>query len=196
MYFNAAAISEEKVVCDPMPKLMDFDATRYLGRWYGNVHSKNQPYITVADEDSICITADYYNLDATTGIFDVTNGGQDGSKEGNPNSEIQFRGKCPAEEGVPNWCSVSFSPEIPFAEANYEVLETDYDSYALVYDCRESENFLYFYILSRTPEMDADLKAELVEKAKAALPNYNFDNMHDVVHDERCNYAEPKLATF
>ncbi len=81
--------------------------------------------------------------------------------------------------------------DVPVEHTNYEIFETDYDNYVMIYDCNEEENFLYFYILSRTPQMDPELYDYCVERAHEVIPNYNFDNMYHVVHDDRCVYPEP-----
>jgi len=167
---------------------MDFDGQRYMGTWFAQVHTRNEPYSTGPDENEICITAQYSDLDLDTGIFKVYNSGQHlDYPDITYRDGIEGTAKCPAEEGIPNWCSVSFF-DAPYEEANYEVFETDYDSYTLIYDCRVDQNFLYFYIMARDPIMDDDLFDYCMERAQEVLPHYDFTQTYRVVQDDRCVY--------
>ena len=52
--------------------------------------------------------------------------------------------------GQPNgWAIVSFFGQ-QFDEANYKIIDTDYDTYSMVYSC-SPDSIAFFWILSRTP---------------------------------------------
>ena len=67
-----ASLADTPVVCDPMPQIADFDATRYMGTWYSQAHSMGQRY-QPNDDDDICIVAQYSDLNLDTGLFTVNN---------------------------------------------------------------------------------------------------------------------------
>ena len=52
-------------------------------------------------------------------------------------------------------------------------METDYDSYAMVYGCG-SDSVPNLWILSRTPTIDDKLKERLNGSAWTRLPNYDW----------------------
>ena len=89
--------------------------------------------------------------------------------------------------GQPNgWCIVSFFGK-QYDEANYKIIDTDYENYAMVYTC---DDIAYFWILSRTPTMDQALIDSLNAKAAKMLPNYDFTNaMIDVQGEDKCSYS-------
>ena len=60
---------------------------------------------------------------------------------------------------------------------NYKVLETDYSSYSIVYDCAYIKEYLW--ILTREAVIDDDMYDELVTKSMELLPMYNFDKQLD-----------------
>lgn len=54
-------------------------------------------------------------------------------------------------------------------KGNYDIIDTDYDSYALVYNCKKSLGVIkseYAWILSRERMLDANLTNALVQKLK------------------------------
>ena len=189
----AKLLAADRVTCDTMPIIEDFDATRYMGTWYEQVHSKGQHY-QPDDNQMICIMAEYSDLNTETGEFKLYNSSQDIQQDGNPRQGVDGTAKCPSREGVPNWCQVFISSYD--IGSNYHIFDTDYDSYAMVYNCAKFENFIYFYILSREPKLDDETLDGLIAKAKTVIPNYNFDTMYFDVQDERCDYLTTPQFTF
>ena len=70
--FATTTLGADKVVCDPMPILNDFDGVRYMGIWYEQSHSPGQHY-GPADDQTICTVARYSDLNTETGLFTVEN---------------------------------------------------------------------------------------------------------------------------
>ena len=69
---------------------------------------------------------------------------------------------------------VNFFGKVP-EKANYLIMDTDYDTYSLVYSCNP-QMVPMFWILSRTPTLDQTLLDSLNEKARAMLPNYDWSS--------------------
>ena len=144
---DSVVSKKEPVVCDQVPT-MDavFDAERYMGTWYEIMHTQNQPF---QSDHAKCVTAEYTKL-TDDGHFKVYN-----SSKGRffwfPRFGIHGDAKCPADE-EPGQCYVKFFA--PFTrwdkEPNYQVVDTDYENYSIVYSCDE-DDMQYLWILSRTP---------------------------------------------
>ena len=85
----------------------------------------------------------------------------------------------PAGDGL----QVSFGgmPEMD-NEPNYFVLDTDYDTYSVVYSCSNINDLLTFemmWILSRTPTLSQEALDSIIAKIGEEVPTYNFDkNAH------------------
>ena len=58
---------------------------------------------------------------------------------------------------------------------NYEVIDTDYTSYSVVYACGVLHRFLW--LLTREAVIDDSLYESMIESAKAKLPNYDFSTL-------------------
>lgn len=62
---------------------------------------------------------------------------------------------------------MNFFSEAPYAD--YWVLETDYETYTLIYSCinvLDVSHLDFSWILSRKPTLDPEIKARLFEKVK------------------------------
>ena len=172
--------SAENQVCDPVEPLASFDAAAYMGVWYDIQHT---PYVFQPDSAK-CTTAHYYDLNAEAGTFTVTNKQQYGIL---PPSGVTGTGSV---AGQPNgWVIVSFFGQ-EFDQPNYKVIDTDYVSYSMVYNCVENDptNTTYFWILSRTPTMSADKLNELNAKAATLIPHYDFSQAHLTTQNDTCKY--------
>ena len=114
------------------------------------------------------MTAEYGNLDLTTGTFGVYNSFIYSPwlpREGLEGTGL-YSASYPSGE-----LEVSFYGKV-VPEPNYLIMKTDYDTYSLMYSCDYETAFLY--ILSRTPVLDQDKIDELNAYAKENLPNYDW----------------------
>ena len=98
---------------------------------------------------------------------------------------------CPATDGK---CFVTFyPPQTP--EPNYIVIDTDYETYSLVYSCH-SGSTADLWVLSRSPVMDDDLYSSLLDRAADLLPQFDFDtlNHHRTAQGEQCSYVKTGVS--
>ena len=93
---------------------------------------------------------------------------------------------------------VQFNPLQP--EARYEVLETDYVSYSIIYSCTMLFGGLfkgeYVYILTRQPYGVNDIRRKIIEERayytlKDKIPSYNINNLVPALQgpENDCIYA-------
>ena len=81
----------------------------------------------------------------------------------------------------------------PDNEGKYYVVDTDYDSYAIVYNCDEMfggwVSSDYFWILARTETLsDKELK-DIIEIVEEKIPGYSFfNNDHATRQGSSCPY--------
>jgi len=130
----------------------DLHLKKYLGTWYETARFQHS-----FEKDLVGVTATYHLRD--DGKIDVINAGYKYSLDGKY-KEAKGIAKIP-NPSEPGHLRVSF---FLFFYADYNVLEldtTDYQ-YALV----GSSTPDYLWILSRTPQMDASVYNQLVEKAR------------------------------
>mmetsp|Transcript_11542 Transcript_11542/g.15594 ORF Transcript_11542/g.15594 Transcript_11542/m.15594 type:complete len:127 (+) Transcript_11542:274-654(+) len=83
----------------------------------------------------------------------------------------------------------------PAGKPNYNVINTDYDSYAIVYSCEDIIpgyiSFDYFWILGREMQMSDSTILPLVDMVKNLLPEYGFFQNHMMTHQsDWCSYDE------
>ena len=78
--------------------------------------------------------------------------------------------------------------------ANYTVLDTDYETYSIVYSCSTifgSASFDLLWILAREPELDEEKMLELIEKIEDKLPSYDFfENSIETRQGRSCPYSK------
>ena len=74
---------------------------------------------------------------------------------------------------------VSFSGKTPSPsdKANYSVMDTDYDTYSIVYSSGRF-GFDYLWVLAREKQLDDDTMKSIVAKINEKLPHYNFEKNH------------------
>merc|ERR1712176_742880 len=103
-----------------------------------------------------CVTGDYDNLDEEKGEFTVYNSGHFGV--------IPFRYGVEGSVdflGLPNGGAyVNFGSRDDFGpdtEPNYNITDTDYENYSIVYNCNRGDELASLWILAREPEVDQDL---------------------------------------
>ena len=119
-----------------------------------------------------CFTTEYDNLNAKKTKFNLFDSYVD-SRDTDP-TRTGRKGKADTKDlpnGEIDFYINNVSPDKP----NYIVMETDYDSYAMVYGCGDGVNRVpNLWILSRTPTMDDDLLTRLNASAWTRLPNYDW----------------------
>ena len=125
--------------------------------------------------------ADYYGLN-TDGYFTVYNTAQDAAF--GPRTGITGTGYCPDASGQ---CFVTFNGAPTPTKTNYQVIETDYSSYSVVYSCSSTK--AYLWLLSREPVASDSLYKYMLLSAKAMLPNFDFNDLN--IRDyqgSKCSY--------
>ena len=175
----AVVAAKEPITCDPIPGLENFDATRYMGSWIEIQHITGESF---QPDSWKCNQAVYSDLDAE-GNFKVYNSSQ--LKWGGPRFGVHGDAKCPADS-APGQCFVKFFFQGWQPTPNYQIIDTDYETYSIIYACHDNEYFLW--IMSRTPTMDEATLTFALTKAKTALPHFDFSKMVVDVQDG-CNYA-------
>ena len=116
-----------------------------MGLWY---EINNTRGIGFQPDFLDCVTAEYTGLDLPSGTFRIYNSSQwrqtprfggtlFASIKDNPNGQASVKGGRRFGQ---------------YGDPNYLILDTDYDSYSMVYSCGNNNPILW--ILSRTPELD------------------------------------------
>ena len=109
------------------------------------------------------------------------------SRFGGPRFGLHGNAKCPADSGA-GQCFVTFFFQ-PFEdESNYQVVDTDYENYSIVYNCDE-DDMQYLWFLSRTSTLSDDLYNQMMQTVQTRLPNYVMSNLiKDDQSDSKCGY--------
>ena len=177
LFATAAEASLRMGSCPSYTRMETFDVERYMGKWYEISRDK----LTIYDAKSIfagCGSADYkLNDDGTVGVWNRAHYpmlGWDG-----------LEGKAITSNVTgPASLVVSFSGE-PDADrvGNYDIIDTDYDSYVIVYTCREvmngMANYDLMYILGREPTLPEEKWLEIIGIMNEKVPGYDFfPNVH------------------
>uniref|UniRef100_T1PBG2 Apolipoprotein D n=1 Tax=Musca domestica TaxID=7370 RepID=T1PBG2_MUSDO len=144
-----------------IPTVQNFDATRYLGRWY-----EQEKYPFIFELGGKCIYAEYGQL--KNGDLSVYNYNIN-ELTGRPN-DILGSAKL-VDSGK---LKVRFNNMPAFiGSADYWVLDTDYDNYATVYSCTplsSESHATIVWILTR----DQIPSATVIDKAASALVKNNI----------------------
>ncbi|CAF0704577.1 unnamed protein product [Brachionus calyciflorus] len=176
--------SQSLGICVKTPIIKDFNSTRYLGKWY-EIERFNYLF-EPPNLDCVVATYGYLNETAVT----VNN--------------IAFNLKTNKTTGrngyayipnlaAPNKLSVVLPIELYNVtffqnEGPYEVLETDYETYALVYSCTQVVYDLVklevVWILSRKPTMDE----KEIDYLKQRTASYKLDTSKFFRINQNCGY--------
>lgn len=156
----------------------NFDPVRYSGRWF-EVASLKRGFAGQGQEDCHC-TQGLYTYDPNIPSIQVDTFCVHGSPDGYITG-IRGKVQCLSEEDLENSetglekqemikgkCYLRF-PTLPFIPKEpYDVIDTDYDNYALVSGAKD-RSFIQIY--SRTPNPGT----AFLEKYKSILANYGYD---------------------
>ena len=173
----------------------NFNIQDYMGTWFEIQRDKNIWYEEVGETE--CVTATYtYNPWRPLYPVGVNNRAHRQSSDElttttffNDENQAAFaRARCSWGTGD---CNVKFWW---YPEGNYQILDTDYDTYSIVYGC---DNW-YFgimhsknaWLLSRYHEATdafATLKAKATEVLTAKVPEYDWATLaHNTKQDNTC----------
>jgi len=161
----------------PAPVLQaNFNAVNYMGLWYEQARDQSMPW-----ESYDCQQARYsLNADGTVAVL---------NSQYNPTTDTVEDAKAVATfEGAKG--SVRFFPYAPAGD--YEVLATDYNTYALVYSC---SNFYvakseYIWVLTRAQFPDEQVIYNALQTLKAKVPDYDQTNIRRTSHGGSCKYLQ------
>jgi len=155
--------------CPTITVKTPFDRTKYTGRWYE--HSKNP---TIFEKGGTCNIANYEDLTGSDGkvVIGVLNQRIDGS-----NGWVNARGNAtlgePDNTNKPGKLIVNFYDPKSIRVAtttNYNILDTDYTSYTIVYACssrnagKKSE---FLWILTRQQNPPNNVKQTALQKIQS-----------------------------
>ena len=152
--------------------MAEFDVERYTGTWYEIVRDRTTPFELLMG----CVVAQYDGPDPTDGSIGVTNSGfnfKDGWTSAHGNA---------VQVGKPGTGSLAVAfdgmPEqLVDDEPNYLVIDTDYDTYSIVYSCGNVLGFFTFdmlWVLAREPTLSEDTLTSIRDKIETVLPDYNL----------------------
>ena len=158
--------------CPDYDRQPNFDATRYTGTWY----EVQKDFTNVFDIGAQCTTANYQLKD--DGSIQVYN------RSVYPTGQVADILGSAVESNVdgPGSLVVDFGGEPdPNRPGNYNVVSTDYDSYAIFYSCSGAKQFgvsgIYesYSLLARTTSLSDEKLAEIRKIYLDTFPEYNYD---------------------
>ena len=193
---SAAASFTPGMECPEYDRQPNFDTKGYLGTWY-EVKTDRTIWYDIGAE---CTTANYQlNLDGSIQVYNRSRHSRNG-KYGT------ITGKAVESQVTgPGGLVVDFFAEPDRTkEANYNVFDTDYNTYALFYNCEQRKIFgksgayEYFSILARTPTLPDDLYEKLEAKTRATFPKYKYNIfVRNTTQGGDCEYdPEPHAQQF
>ncbi|XP_053680165.1 apolipoprotein D-like [Anopheles nili] len=137
--------------CRSLDAVQDFQVEKYLGLWYDLEH-----YEASFEQNTDCVTAEYSRYtDGSIRVFNSAVRLTDGllyAVDGL--ALLSYPEANPLEAKL----NVSFYGA-PNDESNYWVLDTDYESYSIVWSCEpigQDRSLEYYWLLSRTPALPDD----------------------------------------
>ena len=141
-----------------------------MGNWYEIYHSSKEPF---QPDSWTCVQAQYTDLDAETGSFNVYNSSQ--GKLHGPRFGLKGNAYCPSDTSQygEGQCYVRFFNQEWESEPNYLVIDSDYDNYAIVYTCGE-DDMQYLWFMAREPTLSDELYDSMLATTKLAVPHYDF----------------------
>ena len=188
MFMKEFAPAAASVVCDPVTPLVNFEVAKFAGTWYEQQHVKDPMEPSYYQ----CSTAQYTDLaddvtDPTMKDFKVYNSFQTKVLGlWTPRVGVHAKAKC----GTDGSCYVSFfGKDVP--EPNLHIAETDYESYAINYQCDTENNLVKLWINTREPTVSDEFFNSLYSKAMELFPSFDeatFDPR--LTQGNMCSYAK------
>ena len=157
--------------CDTITPVSPFDATAYMGLWYEQYHVKDQFYQL---DSWTCTTAQYSSL-TSDGHFTVDNTSQFAKERLNERFGVTGQAYCPDPDNGAS-CYVEFFGAVT-DYPNYNVIDTDYTSYTIVYECGDTGR-AYLWLMTRVPDPPQSLLDYMIESAREKLPNFNESDVY------------------
>ena len=169
--FFAASVQAGTIYdsCPDFEVMQNFDLDRYLGEWRDFGHDKD---ISFQQDGGVCTTAIYSRND-------------DGSVRVRNNQYLEAWGEWDGTTGQAyevdpekkeGALKVQFKSWLP--AGSYNVLDTDYDNYSIVYSCDGIGswwNFEYLWILTRADNPTEKVIKEAQDRIRMHLPEYDLE---------------------
>ena len=177
--------------CPAFTQMEEFDINKYTGRWYEIVRDKYTPFEILAG----CVNVDYgLKEDGTISVYNKAHRfflGWTGGEASAIQSDVTGPGSL----------NVNFRGEPDASKpGNYFVINTDYDTYSIVYNCKEHFNGLFssdvMWILAREPQLEDEALLDIIKVMEERVPGYNFFENHLMTRQNlTCPYDKMPTAT-
>ncbi|XP_045172711.2 apolipoprotein D-like [Mercenaria mercenaria] len=166
--------------CPFVPTKPDFDVSFYTGRWY-----EQEKFPAAFEANQVCISADYYLI--PTGGVRVINRGFNVVQ----NRDVTISGDAVQSPSQPGKLGVRFFPGQP--RQPYNILDTDYTTYSVVFSCQEStrngypSNQQFLWVLTRQPwGISPQLRHKLLAKVERFGINTSYLTR---TQQQNCSYG-------
>jgi lipocalin len=176
-------LATDTVVCDTIAPFTGFDATKFVGTWYEQMHVSDPQEPTSYQ----CETAQYYNLDSGAGTFKVYNSFQSpvfGFMT--PRLGVHADASCDSNAA----CYVVFFGKT-HEEPNLHIVDTDYDTYAINYNCDTELNRVYVWLNTRDPTPSDELVSWMYERSLELFPSFDYTTYDPrITQGSKCSYGD------
>ncbi|ETN60996.1 apolipoprotein D [Anopheles darlingi] len=178
--------------CQDYPVHVNFDVPRYLGLWY-EIRRYEQAF-QIGGE---CVTAEYsLNADGSVRVFNSMRprDSATGTRQSDTGrAVVAFPDESPLEAKL----NVTFDATAVDVTANYWVLGTDYDNFAVVWGCFGVGTTLRAesaWVLSRTPQLSAASEAQVQQFVDQFLDE---SNLRPTIQDAQfCCTNDPEVTAY